>query len=417
MKKLLIILAALTLALTSFSGCKKSEAENKEEIAVQQPSEDKTQETQKSEDENNENETLPDVPVNQSNRLVGTYWVATGHIAYGKGDDVIEWTGDNKKENRFADLYFDTDGTALFRDVENSEYIYTKHYNWTDDGETIHLVNQDKEDWGNEFFAKLEDGVIYFEAFECILRMESAERPVYGSEYSEADALGAWKLTVLEKDGKVYKAEEDGIYSTIVFDEAQDENGVPYLGADYYFEMGGEEKTITDAVVSETEVKHLKFASGDGNTRFEVIFKDDNTLTVTEFTYSDIKDHPDSVKMTFKRYGIKEQYSDRMTRLDEKYNAAFAKLTSKSEKDSMSYEHYMAWNEVFNDLGAYLKKHVPSAYDGIRTQQIAWVLNRQKKMDAKEEFFKGTDGELVEKYNEGSRITREECEKYLELIK
>ena len=409
MKKIFLT-AILLLLCASVAGCNNGKNQPDENT----PSDSTIVESNPN--ENNESQEI-EIPEHTDNRLENTYWHATGHYSYFNKDTLVEWNYSEGDDSRFADIYFDADGNALFRDVQDGKYMYTKHYVWTDDGEIIYLENKDKNDWGNEFFAQIRDGVLYFEAFECILRMEKAERPVYGSEYCKSDFIGKWKLSQLSSDSGFVSADSKSVYSVMDFDIDASDKNVMY--ASYLYEEDGKVTVdISKTPIIDTQYEDLRFASEDGNLRYEASVKDENTLTVTAYDHSDGQEYRTIRTMIYKKYSEKEQHRDLITRLEEKYDRKEASLKTNAEKEACAYEEFMEWDVLLNSFNARLKKTLPnSQYENIKVSQIAWVLNRSSAMEKASKPFADTEGENIIKYNKGSDYTKEKCLELLEYIK
>ncbi len=384
---------------------------------------DSEKELDEENDKENESESTtqtegePSSEQEQISPLAGTYWYATGHYNYVGDEALVPWT-DYDSTERFADVYFDYDGTALFRDVEDNRYIYTKHYSWTDDGEKIHLVNLDKDDWGNEFFAFLNDGVLRFEAFESILHMESGERPYFGSEYCMADLYGAWKLTSVEDESGIVPASDKGLYSTMEFKmDTTEESGYGMYAWFTYEEDYETVESLEKTLVMELEYKDLRFANEDGSKRYEISFMDDNTVTVTSYDYT-ATDYTRTQSMIYKRRNEKQQFEDRAERIDASYDNKLSTLKDKTERELCAFDKYMEWETLMNDILAYHKKHMSGEnYNAIQLEQVAWTLNRQTAMNKGQQALAGTEGEYVEKYLYGCRLSKERTEELIALIK
>lgn len=349
--------------------------------------------------------------------LAGTYWYATGHYKYSEDKELISWEAFDSTL-RFADLYFDYDGTALFRDIEDNRYIYTKHYTWTDDGEKIHLVNLDKDDWGEEFFASLEDGVLRFEAFESILHMESGERPYFGSEYCMADLYGVWKLTSIADDSGIVPAADKGLYSTMEFKtDTTEESGYGMYAWFTYEEDYEVVESIEQALVMELEYKDLRFANEDGSKRYEVSFMDDNTVTVTSYDYT-ATDYTRTQSMIYKRRNEKQQFEDRAERIEGKYEKQMSALEDISEKEICVFDEFLEWDTLLSDIMSYHKKHMTrDNYEPLQLEQMSWSLNRQNSMNKTQKMLAGTSGARVEKYLHGNKLAKERTLELIALIK
>lgn len=410
-----IIYAALTLAVcVCLASCSNKEAvnnqisENKEPVQSA-PEQNVTQQ--------NQPETKPEMQPQGDNSLAETYWTSSGHYTYISRDKLVDWSETTAQEGRFADLYLSGDGTALFRDVIDNKYVYGKHYTWTAEEGKLHLVNVDEDDWGNEFYGEVKNGVLYFEAFENILHMEQTERPLYGSEYCVADVYGSWKAASVQTNDGFVKAKDLDIFSCVSFEEKSLDGTAVMIAHFEYKDKDGNTVTVENAPLAETEVKNIKFSNDDESKRFEVEMTDDNTLSLTLYDYENENTNSEITKLIYKRYPVKEQFSDRAEGIDGFYDGAISNEKNFEEKENLAYKEYIEWETLLNDINKYLKKNIPSkVYDGLQTSQIAWVLNRQKKMDDTAAAFKGTNAELTEKYLAGSDITKQRCIEFMGYI-
>ncbi len=116
-----------------------------------------------------------------------------------------------------------------------------------------------------------------------------------------------------------------------------------------------------------------------------------------------------------------EQYELFMDKADEieDYNEAhFETATTQLEYNTESYQVYMKWDALLNEVYRYLESTMDAeAFAALEAEEIAWIQEKESAIEAAGNAWKGGSAEALARNAEGIEYTRERCYYLISLIK
>lgn len=170
-----------------------------------------------------------------------------------------------------------------------------------------------------------------------------------------------------------------------------------YLLSNYYFD------NTSNVTTSEKSLEYIEADDED-----EEDFKEKDTDKKVEEETSETDDS-DDIKCS--------EYMKRASEI-ETYDREVSKTAmDQTSMNQSSYEVYMMWDTLLNDVYQYLKATLPSdKYKALQSDEIEWIQEKEAAMESAASVYEGGTMAPLVRNSTGSDYTRERCYYLISLI-